>query len=239
VETCEVGFWGEWEATSEAAAIPQPIAAGPNWVHTPLGDAAPDNLRPRQNTDPLVFGNRFLATFCGQRRKDGAARAVRNLTVGSLILYGSKKDHEFRLDTVFVIGAYEEHTRASWQAVAQDFDPVATLATFQPMYDWGQPEDLSFRAYSGATPDDPVEGMFSFTPACRLSDRPNGFQRPAIEHRAIDPANGRFITRHQATPANVRDAWEQAATQVCEAGLLLATALRAPATGRGLAKSPT
>jgi hypothetical protein len=227
-ETREVGLWGEWEATSDAEPIRHPIPGGPLWIHRPLATRAPADHRPRQNTDPLVFGNAFLTTFCGQRRRDGTPRAARSLTVGSLIVFGSKKDREFRVDTVFVIAGYEDHTRSSWQAVARRYDQVATLATFEPMYDWGQPDDLSFRAYRGATSDQPVNGMFSFTPACRLYETPSGFQRPAIRHAAIDPSNGRFITRRPAAADAVREVWEAVAAQVSSAGLLLATAVRPP-----------
>jgi hypothetical protein len=70
--------------------------------------------------------------------------------------------------------------------------------------------------------------MFSFTPACRLSETPSGFQRPAIRHAAIDRANGRFITRRPADPDAVREVWQAIVAQVSSAGLLLATAVRPP-----------
>ena len=56
--------------------------------------------------------------------------------------------------------------------------PQHLRATLDPWHGWGT--DATYRLYIGATPDDPVEGMFSYVP-CRPADADrSGFARPAI-----------------------------------------------------------
>jgi hypothetical protein len=97
----EIVFWGEWEAASTVSAVPDPLRGGPHWLHRPfyegLADAPSNGIR--QNTDPFVFGERFLYTYCRQPRN----RKLRMLSDGSLILFGSKSKGRFVLDTAFVV----------------------------------------------------------------------------------------------------------------------------------------
>lgn len=52
-------FWGEWEAPSDVSRINQPAADGPLFVHAPYY-IPPTTYCGQQNTDPFVFGSRFL-----------------------------------------------------------------------------------------------------------------------------------------------------------------------------------
>ena len=94
-----VAFWGEWEPQSRVVeTFPPEIPGGPCFLHEPFWVSQPDGDR-LQNTDPLVFGDRFLYSNCRQRRN----RKLRELAPGSIVLFGSKRRSEFVLDTVLVI----------------------------------------------------------------------------------------------------------------------------------------
>lgn len=99
LKTCQLAFWTEWEACTTAVAM----AAAPkdrfsaHWVHTiktPLVKN-PGTL----NTDPCVFGSTFKYCCC-QQTENGM---MRELTPGSLILFGSHMGERFFLDTLFVV----------------------------------------------------------------------------------------------------------------------------------------
>src|SRR5450759_1044192 len=67
-QTGELVFWGEWEPESEGKKIVSPLPDGPCWVHRPYyvrpesyrGDGSCLRSGGLQNTDPFVFGDRFL-----------------------------------------------------------------------------------------------------------------------------------------------------------------------------------
>ncbi len=82
LEDGEVAFWGEWEPPSRVLRLPARRNGYPNWLHTPTIKPVPDG--PRQNTDPLVFGERFLYTNCRQSSNE----KLRQLATGSLIVSG-------------------------------------------------------------------------------------------------------------------------------------------------------
>ena len=99
VRTGPFTFWGEWEAQSRIVETYKNRPGWPRALHEPYWDV-PADTRSLQNTDPLVFGDRFLYSNCRQR-SNGKLRA---LAPGSLILFGSKVGGQFALDTMFVIG---------------------------------------------------------------------------------------------------------------------------------------
>jgi hypothetical protein len=57
----------------------------PHWLHEPYWEVPRHRLH-LQNTDPLVFGDRFLYSNCRQGRN----RKLRELAPGSLVVFGSK-----------------------------------------------------------------------------------------------------------------------------------------------------
>ena len=88
----------------------------------------------------------------------------------------------------------------------------------------------SFRLYWGATPNDPVDGMFSFFPAVQAGGDA-GFKRPSIElpeccftktlHMGAKSTPG-------LAPDVLRELWESLVAQVREADLLLGTHAATP-----------
>ena len=67
-ETSELVFWGEWEPESEGNPIASPVPDGPRWVHRPYYVRPASYPGDLQNTDPFVFGDRFLYTLCRQTK---------------------------------------------------------------------------------------------------------------------------------------------------------------------------
>ena len=106
METGVVVFWGEWEPESEGEPIASTGPDGPRWIHRPYYVRPTSYPGDLQNTDPFVFGDRFLYTLCRQTKPiSGHARPtfLRDLAPGSLILFGSLKGGDFVLDTALVV----------------------------------------------------------------------------------------------------------------------------------------
>lgn len=224
----DVTLWGEWEADSAVGPAPSPVPGGPRWLHRPLflgAVAAPAGVP--QNTDPFVFGERFLYTFCRQSRN----AALRGLGRGSVVLFGSALDGHFVLDTVLVVAGLLRHGREDYATVAAPrTDPVFRATTLDPMYAWERTARGTL--YFGATPADPVAGMFSFAP-CLAADPPASFTRPRIELPGIVEPGLADEARAVSLPSlgAATEIWEEVVRQVAGAGLALCTALNVPGAG--------
>ena len=222
-------LWGEWEADSSVRPAPSSVPGGPEWIHRPLflgAAAAPADGVP-QNTDPFVFGERFLYTFCRQRRD---AR-LRRLARGSLILFGSRRDGSFVLDTAFVVAGSVDHTRDdNLRTAGSRTSEVFRATTLGPMYAWDHVE--AGRLYLGATARDPVEGMFSFAP-CLPAPPVGGFARPriALPGLVAPRVDDRARVAALGSAGAVSGVWRRVVRQVGEAGLALAVALDLPTAG--------
>lgn len=185
-----------------------------------------------QNTDPFVYGDRFLYTLCRQWRNTRGVYGptfLRDLDVGSLILFGSHKRGEFVLDTVFVVGASVLHDGESWQDAVADVVPDAYPdVTLRPSREWGGGEEL--RLYLGAIPTDQVDGMFSFVPCKPATGALSGFARPRINLGHLTTSElkmGAKATRSLA-PERMRGVWSTVVEQVLEQGLELGTRFDVP-----------
>ena len=231
----ELAFWGEWEPESQTEELSGSVAGGPQWIHRPYY-APPREFRRNgdvlQNTDPFVYGDRFLYTLCRQWKKAGGIKrptALRDLDVGSLILFGSSKDGGFVLDTVFVVGASVLHDALTWPTVTRGLVPDAYAdVTLRPTYEWGGGEEL--RLYFGATPGDAVDGMFSFVPCAPADNAAPGFARPTIDlGDLITPTlqMGAKLARDLSVD-RMKSIWESVARQVLEQGLFLGTRFEVP-----------
>jgi hypothetical protein len=179
----ELAFWGEWEPESEVADIASRAGRdGPRWLHRPYYVRPTEYGGALQNTDPFVFGNRFLYTLCRQTkpiRGHNRPTFLRDLAPGSLILFGSLKRGEFVLDTVLVVARGTLHAHDDWTEmlegrVSQTYADVTLRPTYQTVW----PHEL--RLYEGATFERPLQGMFSFVPCLPARVGDEGFERPAI-----------------------------------------------------------
>lgn len=204
----------------------------PRFVHEPILER-PDSFRGLQNTDPYVFGDRFLYTGCQQHTNRGATETqLRRLTGGSVILFGSCRDlSRFVVDTVFVVAGSIDHSFRDHRDVLRDVvaDHYWTV-TLGPWYAEGG-DAMSFRLYIGATPDDPVEGMFSFVPCVPFegTDDPR-FPRPEIRLQGSVTSHlrqGKKLTR-LAEPHRAATLWTKVVEQVEGKDLALGTSIEPP-----------
>jgi hypothetical protein len=185
-------FWAEWEPESEVIAeIAEPFADEPKFTHAPYYIQR-KSYAGLQNTDPFVFGNNFFYTGCQQHTISGPTK-LRYLKRGSVILFGScLNERSFALDNVFVVDHWIDHRANNFKSLLKNHVPIEYLeVTLLPWYELDQcshkkqpcassvPE-RSWRLYFGATPANPVEGMFSFFPCQPAQLSPRGFARPTI-----------------------------------------------------------
>jgi hypothetical protein len=248
-----IALWGEWEPQSEvslvqeadwfaqsetrietASASDRRRAKYPKWLHIP--HLRLDVLRGRsaethgccdaqgwQNTDPLVFGDRFRYTICGQLRKNPIWRQtlLAQLEKDDIILFGSCVGGEFALDTVLVVGLYYDlgagHEPPEWDS---DLHKRITL-------DLIQIPPCGVRLYGGATwaPDRP----FSFVPCRPVGAEPMAFPRPVMKRtgplRWISPRKTQGFTTGPSGMEDVRRAWDAVVEQVLRQGCVLGTSV--------------
>ena len=133
------------------------------------------------NTDPFIFGERFLYSNCGQI---GVSReGLRKLDRGSVVVFGSSKKLEagnraWMLDTVLVVKDFRDYDCAKAPEELQECVPSEFLtATAAPLASNPKTNKARLRLYTGATPGDRVFGMFSFFPALPAA-RDMGFGFP-------------------------------------------------------------
>lgn len=223
----EIVFWGEWEAASRFD----------HGVHRPLYPIP--SQRPRgvpQNTDPFVFGDRFLYTFCRQTPR---ARRVHALARGSVIVFGSVLRRRFVCDTVLVVAEALPHSRGDWRTVLEKrVSEAFLLATLEPMYAWRPSEDRTFTLYLRATPQSPVDGMFSFVP-CQPAESGRFERPPADAVPGLSAANKRAISYNDGiSPAEVAGRWRQLAESVLAHDLALGTHIELPRSADGNGSAP-
>jgi hypothetical protein len=178
----DVAFWGEWEGEAEVIReFPDPRSATPKrlWRPNPRGvPPAPHPTYSPQNTDPFVWGDAIVYTACRQDRNE----KLRRLGRGSVILFGSSLQGGFVIDTVLVVAGYVDHNlgdRDFRKVLADIASPEHMRMTLEPWYGGGV--ETTFRYYVGATPEDSVNGMFSYVPCIAIDTRRAGFARPTIE----------------------------------------------------------
>jgi hypothetical protein len=217
--TTDVVFWGEWEADSTYRRLSTPWydKTLPTFVHEPYLPAyEPSGWR--QNTDPLVFGNRFAYTNCKQQQQSGRLTHLHRLPVGSLILFGSplKNPARFILDTVFVIGDADQHPDAA--ARHPYGDDLLTDVAYRPVANGSK--DWPFTTYVGIGPTETGE-PFSFAPCLPADAEDPWFARPVLEPQGVlapylvsAKPMGQII--RPATRDQVRAAWEEVVSQVVD-----------------------
>jgi hypothetical protein len=229
VEKGEMCFWGEWEPESIVHKIGDPIHRGPRFIHKPYY-FVPKSYYRLQNTDPFVFGEQFHYTWCQQRTKKGATQ-LRHLSEGSVILFGSCETNAFVLDTVFVVRHWKDHTRTTHPkdlagAISQQYKEVSIL----PGYAGSRVEGTSctpagrekeWRLHSGASYDNPVQGMYSFFPCRPYEVTPKGFARPRIHLPGKIRGNLYQSKKYSEplSPENMKLDWEEVVRQVKAEGL--------------------
>ncbi len=229
----EMTFWGEWEAQSRVETLP-PSVDGPRWVHSPVLHPL-RSYRGAQNTDPFVFGERFLYTCCKQRLRSGRPTQLRSLPRGSVVLFGSYVGGGFGLDTAFVVDDHIDHHEPN-DLVGHVPQPYVHT-TIRPMYEmdaeYADPEGVGWRLYCGAQTN-AGSGPFSFVPARPvMAAGPEGFGRPRITLDGLITPSLRQGQKITALSQNeLRSVWRTVVDQVLIEDLVLATSFDMPPTER-------
>ena len=223
--------WGEWEAESRLLGElrrPHGDWLYPRFLWEPYYVPQEDHRR-LHNTDPFIFGPRFLYSNCGQLAKPG----LRALGPGSVIAFGSGRkvagERRWMVDTVLVVAdSYAYGADEAREALADLADEAFIEVTAGPIV---ANEEGAFRLYRGATPDDPVDGMFSFFPAMP-AEGDSGFPRPILDLPAeyFNPRSWQApkgLWRERSADER-RGLWELLAAHVRRSGLVLGTHASSP-----------
>ncbi len=233
--------WGEWEpesnvifefdATSDKLLYPRYLWR-PYWIPK-------KTYRGLHNTDPFIFGDCMLYSNCGQFARKSLG--LRQLARGSIIAFGSgKKDIDGRrrwmLDTVLVVKRSYAYDPQCPQLALRGRVPESFFnITGRPLADNPSQSEQRVigkpRLYQGATPDESVEGMFSFFPAMPAGGL-SGFRRPFIDlpKKYFNPYSWRGPKglRCNLDIDERRELWNSLVRQVYDAGLVLGTRADVP-----------
>lgn len=234
-------FWGEWEAQSRVVRRWPAQGELPRCLHIPYWSTPPEANR--QNTDPWVFGERFRYSNCKQltARPHCNPSAMQDLTRGSIVLFGSQVHGEFVLDTLLVVADATRYIPIDTGHLGVDeaFSTCTLKSLTTGTEGFGYRD---FTLFSGATPDDPVSGMFSFTP-CRPAGDGCRFARPSVRLPGlINPASKQSPSgsHRPLTTERARQTWKEIRHQVLARDLLIGTHFDTPPkgeTGQGTAGS--
>jgi hypothetical protein len=126
VKTDNLCFWGEWEAPAKLIKS----------INT-SNDKLPKNIFSpfytpeigRVNTDPFVFGNEFYYMICKQAHYP----SLREIPIGSIILFGSNKKKKFVLDTLFVVKDYEEYDIQDIYSLSKKYNDIFFNVSLKPL----------------------------------------------------------------------------------------------------------
>jgi len=241
----KMDVWGEWEPESRVIAefeLEEQCSHAPRYLWEPYW-VARDSYWGLHNTDPFIFGDCFLYSNCRQTSQGGAG--LRNLGKGSIMAFGSGKEikgkRKWVLDTVFVVRDYIDYDPLNPLRKLEGKVPDCFLeVSIKPLRqnlrrNNGCINECSrLRLYRGATPDFPVNGMFSFFPA-RLASKRSCFSRPAIclEETYFNPRNwqapkGCALGGPNLGEGTRRSLWNSLVKQVQNEGLILGTSAQLP-----------
>ena len=236
--------WGEWEPQSQLLRrLDGPEAQGyPQYLWSPYYVIPDGGYQGLHNTDPFIFGERFLYSNC----KQSTSTRLRSLDRGSIIAFGSSRAGRWVLDTVFVVADFVDYFATEVRSTLADLVPDTFLdVTGEPLAanseraNCGPATDertgcgprpgngllRALRLYWGATPQDPVNGMFSFFPAVEAGSV-RGFPRPSIEHserhftKSLRQGHKQSCGLSEETMTQL---WKSLTEQVHAAGLVLGT----------------
>ena len=232
-------FWGEWEPESELVKRldASPMTKEPRYLVRPFWKAR-RSYASLHNTDPFVFEQPFKYIVCLQTGR------MTDLPAGSLILFGSedRSASAFTLDTVFVVAeqrypyVLERAGRDLERHVSETYYAASVAPMLQPAdcLEPGRVGETKRVLYTGATFEEPVNGMFSFFPCQVYEGQEKGFVRPTLDLDLVgmgadgrpapvvkgDWFNGKRYTCHGSTEA-VRGVWEAVVEKVLERGLAI------------------
>ena len=231
--------WGEWEPESTLLPNCIPKASDrwqPRQLWKPYYVQRPD-YKHLHSTDPLIFGGQFLYSNCHQANYP----KLKQLARGSVIAFGSGSKCGWMLDTVFVVSDFIRYEiNGDWTRLKRKVQKEFLHVTGGPLLandgedcspDGCARGDKTLRLYLGATPEHPVDGMFSFFPATR-GDKRRAFARPFIflpgeyfNRESWRTPKGQEVER---SPAELVCLWNRLVKQVHDQELVLGTFAELP-----------
>jgi hypothetical protein len=197
----DIVFWGEWEPPAKHLESLAGTGELPNNLFQPFPPSI-ENYEMNgleKDTDPYIFNEQFLYGIC-QQSTDKDLNKLKTLPKGSVILFGSKLNNKFVLDTVFVV---EDSIRYSLNEYQQILDDPRIPEMYEDVFfkrlrgdslntSNCPPEDSTnwlketFTLYFGANPDRRVNGMFSFFPCQTYKGTSKcGFPRPPLNLKGV------------------------------------------------------
>lgn len=232
----EMVLWGEWEAPSQVVQTYKPLdRRWPHCLQIPFWQVPPDDGF-LQNTDPYVFGDRFLYSNCRQNIGRRPRRTQR-LAVGSLIVFGSRLAGEFVIDTVLVIADSQPMSAAAIKDL-KGVDDVFKAVVCDVLYRADRLE-MHNRLYAGATPADPTGRMFSFFPCRPAEEAKRGFPRPPIHLDGLinqDSWQNYKVTEFPSLQ-EVEELWFRLVGEILGQGLCLGVHAATPCYAEGVQPS--
>ena len=235
----DIVFWGEWEPESKVVKRLETKLKGgpfPRYIYKPyyVNPKSDENYKNKglQNTDPFVFGGPFRYSLCQQPHYP----SLRNLEKGSVILFGSRIDGRFALDTVFVVSDDVEYNPQNCDALLQQDDETYKIVTVKPILAQmgdannktcvGKRNPETLRSYWSATYDkrERFGGMFSFFPCQAYAEDSLGFTRPTIRMRGLisDKKSQGIKNTECSSLGEIHDYWNKVVEQVtrkCSLGI--------------------
>lgn len=225
-------FCGEWEAPSYVIECWPKQGDLPRFLHEPVWER-PRTREFRQNTDPWVFGDCFRYSNCKQLSQ----RGLRNLAPGSLLLFGSTIHSQFVIDTVFVVS---ERSTIFSPANRPKTDDVFRICTIDALSSGGPAgcgarycaaeAHANFTLYEGATFENPVDGMYSFSPCRRADDKEMRFARPILTLDRVNPSSKQSPkgAKDELSLQEISNYWAMVCKQVVAAGCQLGVHFATP-----------
>jgi hypothetical protein len=185
-----------------------------------------------QNTDPLVFGDRFVYSNCLQ---PAFPRLLQHLTPGSIVLFGRHGrpggEPSFGLDTCLVVDSCQRLEPQPPKQLGGDLLDDAVLGPLFTEMD----EPTTLAVYRGRARDLSLgDRPFSFVPALRVMDELPRFARPRLRpvgglDGVINPAKNEAVKGTYNLRVHDRDAvWNEVVSQVTAQGCGLGYHVEAP-----------
>jgi len=155
-------------------------------------------------------------------------RKAAEVAGGSVVLFGSKVQGRFSLDTVLVVARSSTYVPIH----GVDGGDAIDALVIDPLAASEKDSGSTFRLYEGATAAEPVDGMFSFVPCTPYDGQRRGFARPQLD--LGDLLNHNLTQNVRCTLATAGEAievWQRVVHQVLDAGLVLGTSFAIPKGG--------
>lgn len=159
--------------------------------------------------------------------KTGATTSLSRLDKGSVILFGSTHGNTasnafFQLDTVFVVGDFIDYDVSDPNALSgiPDLEEYRQIV-YKMAFPSPSQESLKLRLYIGATPDNPIGGMYSFSPAKIAIDDTCGFPRVTLRNMPFLTNNLNASPRSSyATQTEIINYWKLVRNETRRLGLV-------------------